>query len=95
MRSLAKDGIEIHKRKAAIISSEQEDTIWNNGMLSENTAQQLLDTVFYLNDICFCLRGYYTSHSLRQLQHDGMNTAWMNHLFLKEQTTARQQFVGK
>ncbi|XP_046367712.2 transcriptional regulator QRICH1-like [Haliotis rufescens] len=65
MKKLAARGIGIVKRKADIISCEQEDILWDKGILGDDTPQKLLDTLLYLNGISFCLRRGEEHHSLK------------------------------
>ena len=57
MKFLAREGIDIHRKKADVIYFEQEDLLWQNGIFRDDTSQKLLDTDFYSNGIKFCLRG--------------------------------------
>ena len=56
MKEIARKGIGINKRQAAIISEEQEDILWRKQFLGEDTPQQLLDTLVYLIGLNFALR---------------------------------------
>ena len=65
MKCLAKSGVGIHPKKADVITDEQEELLWTKNILGDDTPQKLLDTVFYLNGIGFCLRGGEEHHSLQ------------------------------
>ncbi|XP_048255263.1 uncharacterized protein KIAA1958-like [Haliotis rufescens] len=56
MKYLARQGIGIVKRQAEVISVDQEDMLWEKGMLGEGTPQQLLDTMVYLIGLNCALR---------------------------------------
>ncbi|XP_048242472.1 uncharacterized protein KIAA1958-like [Haliotis rufescens] len=56
MKYLARQGIGIQKRQAEVISVDQEDMLWEKGMLGEGTPQQLLDTMVYLIGLNCALR---------------------------------------
>ena len=56
MKTLQASG-QFQTRKADIITLETEDTLWKRGLLGEDLAQVLLDTMVYYIGIYFVLRG--------------------------------------
>ncbi|XP_071114617.1 uncharacterized protein KIAA1958-like [Haliotis cracherodii] len=65
MKSLAKQGIGIEKRQANVVSVDQEDILWEKGMLGEDTPQKLLDTLVYLIGLNCALRAGDEHRNLR------------------------------
>ncbi|XP_048239442.1 uncharacterized protein KIAA1958-like [Haliotis rufescens] len=65
MKSLAKQGIGIEKRQANVVSDDQEDILWEKGMLGEDTPQKLLDTLVYLIGLNCALRAGDEHRNLR------------------------------
>ncbi|ESO93009.1 hypothetical protein LOTGIDRAFT_162034 [Lottia gigantea] len=65
MWSLVQSGIGVHKKKADIKTKDQEDMLWEQSLLGEDTPQKLIDTVFYLKRINLCLRGGKEHHSIK------------------------------
>ncbi len=55
--------------------------------LGEDTPQKLLDTVFYLNGICFCLRGGEEHHSLTTSSFSIITKGQAKHLKYQEGVT--------
>ncbi|XP_046377831.2 uncharacterized protein KIAA1958-like [Haliotis rufescens] len=73
MKLLARKGIGVEKRQADVITEQQEDVLWETGILGEDTPQKLLDTLVYLIGLNFALRAgdehrYLRSGSNSQLQ---------------------------
>lgn len=67
-RSLHEDGIGTEKKSAAIITKEDEDRLWDSGVLSTKTPDGLQKAVFYyLGKVC-CLRGGEEQRSLKLSQ---------------------------
>ena len=56
-KSLRKDGIGAEASHAETITPDEEDTLWETGVLNIDTPKGLLRCVFYYNGKCFCLRG--------------------------------------
>ena len=55
MKRLRSAGIDMKKRQAELISVEEEDTLWQKGVLGEHDPQTLLDTMLFLCGIHFAL----------------------------------------
>ena len=56
MKCLQQDGIGSRKRQAEPLTEEEEDLLWEKGILGEHSPQALLNSVFFYNGICFALR---------------------------------------
>ena len=57
MKILKSEGLGNAKRQAEPISFEEEELLWLTGQLGMHSPQVLLDTMFYLVEICFGLWG--------------------------------------
>ena len=55
MKILKSEGLGNAKRQAEPISFEEEELLWLTGQLGMHSPQVLLDTMFYLVEICFGL----------------------------------------
>ena len=56
-RELHADGVGTKRKQAEVISRDEEEQLWQSGILSSKSPQSLLRAVFYLNGINFVLRG--------------------------------------
>jgi hypothetical protein len=56
MKELSSRGLGIERRRAEVISEEQEDIMWSKGILGTDSPQKLLDTLVYLLGLHFALR---------------------------------------
>lgn len=56
MKISTKEGGNLMKKSAGVISYEQEEKLWKHS-LGDDTPQKLINTLFYLNGIHFALRG--------------------------------------
>ncbi len=56
-KSLRSDGVGSEEKRTEGITSEEEDKLWNSGVLNDSTADGLFQAVFYCNGKSFCLRG--------------------------------------
>ena len=65
MKARTKEGIGLYKRKAAYISHEIEEKLWDDGHLGVKTPKQLLYTVVYLFGLHFGLRARKEHRQLR------------------------------
>ena len=65
MKVLASQGKRAPRRKAGVISYEDEDKMWTSGVLGISTPDQLLDTLVYLIGLHFALRAGKEHHDLR------------------------------
>ena len=65
MKEIAGEGIGLNKKQAEIITTDEENMLWERGVLGDNNPQQLLRTVFYLNGVHFALRGGVEHRNLR------------------------------
>ena len=56
-KSLRADGVGAQSGHTESISIEEEDQLWNSGVLNAEDPRGLLHSVFFMNGKCFCLRG--------------------------------------
>ena len=66
MKRLQAVGLETGQRKAEVISFEDEELLWERGILGDDNPQSLLDTMLFMNGLYFALRD---RKEHRQLQH--------------------------
>lgn len=57
MKESASNGLGLTKKQGEIITLEEEEQLWDEGVLGDSNPQQLLDTTVYLIGIHFALRG--------------------------------------
>ena len=57
LRDLHVRGIGAETRQTEAFSKDEEEKLWNSGVLGSNNPKSLLRAVFYLNGKNFCLRG--------------------------------------
>ena len=57
MKRLQAAGIGIIQKKAEPITIEEEEILWEKGIVGDATPQSLLDTMLYINWLYFALRG--------------------------------------
>ena len=67
-QNLHKEGIGVEIRHAAIITEEEEDRLWNLGILGDQSPRALVRSVFFLNGKNFCLRGGQEHRNLKLSQ---------------------------
>ena len=67
MKRLQSAGIGAVHRKAEPITFEEEEILWQKGILGDHTPESLVNTMVYMNGLYFALRGG-TEH--RNLQHN-------------------------
>lgn len=65
MKRLQGKGIGSSKRQAEILTREEEDKLWREGLLGDTTPQQLLDTLIFYNGLYFALRSGREHRQLR------------------------------
>lgn len=65
MKERAASGLSLKRRQAEVISIEEENSLWDKGVLGTSSPQQLLDTVIYLFGINFALRAAKEHKNLR------------------------------
>ena len=56
MKRLQSSGKGSNKRQAEPLTPENEELLWEKGLLGESTPQALLDTMIFYNDIYFALQ---------------------------------------
>ena len=67
-RQLHAKGVGTNKQHTATIADEEEEILWEKGVLGSHDPLALLRAVFYLNGKNFCLRGGEEQRSLRREQ---------------------------
>jgi len=65
MRELTRHGVGINKRKAAPISMNTENEMWDQGILGDDDPKKLMNTILYLLGVHFALRSREEHRSLR------------------------------
>ena len=68
LRQLLFKGIEAEIKHASVISPEEENSLWESGVLGSTSSKALLFTVFFSNGKMFCLCGDSEHKSLRLSQ---------------------------
>ena len=58
-------GVGAEVKHTSLISTEEENELWEKGVLGIDTPEALLNAVFYLNGKYFCLRGGKEHRSLK------------------------------
>ncbi len=58
MKELSTAGIICHKKQAQPITLQQEEEMWQNGILGNDTPEKLVNTLLYLIGIYFALHAY-------------------------------------
>ena len=56
-RELCESGVGAEEKHTSVISKEEENHLWENGVLGVDTPEKLLRVVFYYNGKSLCLRG--------------------------------------
>ena len=64
-RKLREDGVGSSVRHAAVISYEEEESLWKAGTLGVENPKALLNAIFYMNGKVLCLRGGREHKSLK------------------------------
>ena len=70
MKRLRSSGLGVKKRQAEPITIEEENILWEKGVLGEHDSQTLLDTVLFLCGIHFALRSGLEHRNLRLSQFE-------------------------
>ena len=65
MKELSSRGLGLDKKRAEVISAEQEDITWCKGILGRDTPQKLLDTLLFQLGLHFALRASQEHRNLR------------------------------
>ena len=63
MKERAAEGIPGHPERQ-YITEDHEEILWTNGILGEDSPDELRRTVFFLIGVCFRLRGLKDQHDL-------------------------------
>ena len=66
MKRLQANGIGSRKKQAEILTEEEENTLWDKGLLGDATPQTLLDTIIFYNGLFFALRSGLEHRQLRR-----------------------------
>ena len=66
MKRLQAKGLGSTKRQAEVLTVDDEDKLWKEGLLGDKTPQQLLDTMIFYNGLFFALRSGREHRQLRQ-----------------------------
>ena len=61
---LHKKGVGSQQKQGEVITREDEDTLWNKGILGQSTPQMLQHTIFVYVGLQFCLRGVQEQYDL-------------------------------
>lgn len=56
MKELSRRGLGIHRKRAEVISEEQEEYMWKHNILGTNTPQKLLNKLLFLLGVNFAPR---------------------------------------
>ena len=95
MKATAAEGIGLERKQADVISQEEEELLWERGILGSDTPLQLLRAVFYLNGIHFALRGGGEHRNLRCYNHPqltfGVDSDGMQYVQYKEDVSKTNQ----
>ena len=65
MKRLQSKGIGTIQRKADPLTFEEEEILWQKGLLGDSTSQSLLDTMLFMNELYFVLCGAKEHRNLR------------------------------
>ena len=55
MKRFQSEGLRSRKHQAEVITEEEENTIWEKGLLEDTTPQSLLDSMVFCCSLCFAL----------------------------------------
>lgn len=75
MKELSRKGIGLDKKKADVISVQQEEALWQKTILGLNSPQKLLDTVVYTFGLNFALRAGQEHRQLRVGEHSQLHVS--------------------
>ena len=67
MKRLQSAGVGSQKRQAEVITRQEEDRMWEKGLLGDTTPQSLLDSMVFYNGLCFALRSGKEHRQLRNI----------------------------
>ncbi len=80
LKDLHQQGIGIQKRQASVISEELEERMWNEGVLGDETPQNLLDTLVYCLGLNLALRSGKEHRCLKPDMFNILCSTFLNHL---------------
>ena len=66
MKQLQSKGLGSTKRQAEVLTEDDEEKLWREGLLGDSTPQQLLDTIIFYDGLYFALRSGREHRQLRQ-----------------------------
>ena len=65
MKCLKQTGLGSQAKQAEPLTEAEEEILWEKGIIGDHLPQALLNTVFFLNSICFALRSVRSTPQLR------------------------------
>ena len=95
MKELSSAGKRVQRRKAQIITYEEEQLMWEKGVLGSDTPSKLMDTLVYLFGLHFALRAGQEHRNLRFINSQiGLMTDENGKLFLRYQEEVSKSLQG-
>ena len=56
-KKLLTDGVGAKKKQARVVTSQEEETLWDKGVMGTHSPTSLQNAIFFYCGVCFCLRG--------------------------------------